>query len=268
MCNLNADYLRCFIIFLIKTNGYINLNATAEEKTKRSSSSAELERFCDRLNQAMNGEGAYAFAKRAGFNESLIRKYLSGASTPLIEKAGELAQALKVDLNWLATGKGEMLLGVEASGVKATETLLAHGESVDDFSLVSLYDVEASAGHGSLVDREDTVCQIAFRKDWIKNKGLQKDKLVAVKVKGDSMYPTLYDGDLILVDTRVEKIVDDSIYLIQDNHNLVVKRVQRTLGGALTIISDNPIYERQHLTPEQAVSLKIIGRVCWYGHEI
>lgn len=82
------------------------------------------------------------------------------------------------------------------------------------------------------------------------------------------MEPTLYDGDLLLVDTRIEKIMDDAIYIIQDNHHLVVKRVQRTLGGALAIISDNPKYATQHLTSHQAQSLKINGRVCWYGHEI
>lgn len=84
------------------------MNAENENMTERSSLTPELERFCDRLDKAKGDESTYAFAKRTGFNESLIRKYLSGASMPLIDRAAELAIALKVDLNWLATGTGEM----------------------------------------------------------------------------------------------------------------------------------------------------------------
>ena len=138
-----------------------------------------------------------------------------------------------INIDWLLTGEGDMLREAPAkppaSDLDPTDRWPEHQ---DEFALVSLYDVEASAGHGALVGQEDTICQIAFRRDWIKYKGLQKEKLVAVKVKGDSMYPTLSNGDLILVDTRIEKIVDDSIYLVQNDHNLIVKRVQRALDGA------------------------------------
>lgn len=218
----------------------------------------------------MNGEGAYAFAKRAGFNESLIRKYLSGASTPLIEKAGELAQALKVDLNWLATGKGAMRPSSIQSQPFAPRTApMPADESVmDNFALVSLYNVEASAGHGAVVDEEQEISQLAFRKKWLKNKNLRQDKLALIKARGDSMEPTLSDGDLLLVDTSIEKIIDDAIYVIQTDHHLVVKRLQQSFDCSLSIISDNPRYNQQRLDPEQARGLKIAGRVCWCCHEM
>lgn len=174
-----------------------------------------------------------------------------------------------ISADWLLTGEGEMLLDTPAKRpTNDSDHTDMQPEDWDDFAMVPLYDVEASAGHGAVVGEETQLCQLAFRKDWLINKGLQKDRLVTIKTKGDSMEPTLHDGDLLLVDTRVEKILDDSIYIIQDDHHLIVKRVQRALGGALAIISDNPRYKEQHLTPEQAESLKITGRVCWYGHEI
>jgi transcriptional regulator with XRE-family HTH domain len=73
-----------------------------------SSSTALFERFGERLIIAKGDESTYAVAKRTGISESLIRKYLSGASVPLINRAADLAAALKVDLTWLATGEGLM----------------------------------------------------------------------------------------------------------------------------------------------------------------
>jgi phage repressor protein C with HTH and peptisase S24 domain len=82
------------------------------------------------------------------------------------------------------------------------------------------------------------------------------------------MDPTICDRDTLLVDTRVDKIIDDSIYIVQADHHLIVKRLQQAFDGSVSIISDNPRYKEQTLTPEQAKTLKIAGRVCWYGHEI
>ncbi|MGZ8171854.1 MULTISPECIES: S24 family peptidase [Methylobacter] len=266
------------------------MNANLEENIKRSSSTDKLERFCDRLNMAMKGESVYAFAKRTGFNESLIRKYLSGASMPIIDKAGQLAQAVKVDLTWLATGEGEMRPSQKPKGDLRTSSGSAnlrdpspqsaalslsdqaHSDETeavwDDFALVPVYDVQASAGHGSHVEAELQTGQLAFKKAWLREKGLKIGHLAIITAKGDSMDPTICDRDTLLVDTRVDKIIDDSIYIVQADHHLIVKRLQQAFDGSVSIISDNPRYKEQTLTSEQAKTLKIAGRVCWYGHEI
>jgi phage repressor protein C with HTH and peptisase S24 domain len=137
-----------------------------------------------------------------------------------------------------------------------------------DFALVPVYDVQASAGHGSLVESELQTGQLAFKKSWLKEKGLQVGHLAIITAKGDSMEQTICDGDTLLVDTRVDRIIDDSIYIIQADSHLIVKRLQQDFDGSVFVISDNPRYEKRHLNPEQAKNLKIAGRVCWYGHEI
>ncbi|MEN4946385.1 hypothetical protein [Pseudomonas proteolytica] len=43
--------------------------------------------FSKRLKQAMGSETNYAFAKRSGISEPLLRKYLTGVSIPSMEKA-------------------------------------------------------------------------------------------------------------------------------------------------------------------------------------
>lgn len=58
--------------------------------------------FSKRLKQAMGSETNYAFAKRSGISEPLLRKYLSGVSIPSMEKAWKMAVAANVSLDWLA----------------------------------------------------------------------------------------------------------------------------------------------------------------------
>lgn len=77
-----------------------------------------------------------------------------------------------------------------------------------------------------------------------------------------------YDGDLLLVDMSINSIIDDTIYIVQTDNRLIVKRIQLALDGSLTIISDNKKYKEQTITPDQAKDVKIAGRVRWYGHEI
>lgn len=162
---------------------------------------------------------------------------------------------------------GEMLLDATPAVQERTDST---ADAYDDsaFVQVPFYDVTASAGHGSCIDQELITSQISFRKDWLMAKGLQLDQLVTLKTRGDSMEPTLHDGDILLVDKRVDRIIDDSIYIVQADHHLIVKRLQQSLDGAVHVISDNRQYEKQYLNPEQAAAIKIAGRVCWYGHEI
>lgn len=62
------------------------------------------------------------------------------------------------------------------------------------------YDVEISAGDGcQWVDHADNE-PLAFRARWFKAKGLKPQDCRAIYVRGDSMVPTLKDGDTVLID--------------------------------------------------------------------
>lgn len=184
-----------------------------------------------------------------------------------------------INANWLLKGEGDMLLPIGGiyAGQGAEESVLNVREpapmgvgalGIDDFALVPFYDVEASAGHGSHVGEELLKSQLAFRKDWLLKRGLQVGKCALITARGDSMESTISHGDILLVDTSIESIKDDAIYIVQSDHHLIVKRIQQSMDGSLTIISDNKLYKDQVLSPEQAKDVKIAGRVKWYGHEI
>lgn len=137
-----------------------------------------------------------------------------------------------------------------------------------EFALVPLYDVEVSAGHGAHIDQEQIASQIAFRRDWLTQSGFNINNLVSLSARGDSMEPTVRDGDLLLVDTSQKEVIEDGIYVLLLDHHLLAKRLQRLYDGTIYIRSDNTAYERQVVPPDAADQLQIIGRVVWTGRRM
>ncbi|MDR0809247.1 MAG: S24 family peptidase [Gemmobacter sp.] len=45
-----------------------------------------------------------------------------------------------------------------------------------------------------------------FRSDWLRREGIQPGKASLVRVRGDSMEPTLRDGAMVLVDPQIVRI--------------------------------------------------------------
>ena len=62
--------------------------------------------FGERLREALSGRTSYSMEKETGISQSLIRKYMSGLSTPGADKLVALARATGVSVDWLATGEG------------------------------------------------------------------------------------------------------------------------------------------------------------------
>lgn len=110
---------------------------------------------------------------------------------------------------------------------------------------------------------------MAFLPDWArKTLDINPKNLVLISATGDSMEPTLREGDLLLVNTGVTRVIDDGIYAIRVNDTLMVKRIQRLASGELIIKSDNPAYKEQMISNAQAEDLRIIGRLVWIGRKV
>ena len=92
--------------------------------------------------------------------------------------------------------------------------------------------------------------------------------LVLISVKDDSMEPTLRSDDLILTDTSRGHIENNSIYVLQVNNELVVKRIQCKVNGTVIVKSVNPVYEEEVLDALTAQSLPVVGKVIWHGRRI
>jgi DNA polymerase V len=83
--------------------------------------------------------------------------------------------------------------------------------------------------------------------------------------EGDSMFPEIRDGDLMVIDRKVEQS-DGSIVLASVSNSFCVKRLFRWPDGSIELRSDNPKYESIHLPSEFEGDFEIFGRVIWSIH--
>ncbi|MFT6928214.1 MAG: phage repressor protein C with HTH and peptisase S24 domain [Psychromonas sp.] len=165
------------------------------------------------------------------------------------------------------------------------ECLIAkqQGEDVEPFETITesenttkskyieldFYDVEVSAGHCSLVIKEDQSNSPIFSRQFIENEiGVNTQNIFLMPVKGDSMAPTLKNKAIIMVN-RIEEFSGDGIYVFRFDSQLMVKRLQFTKTG-LNVVSDNTTYEPWQLTRDKlsTENFKIIGEVVWSGQRI
>lgn len=94
---------------------------------------------------------------------------------------------------------------------------------------ISGYSIEYLNGHRA---------PIFFRKDWLQQRGYNPDKLVAVTVSGASMEPSLFDGDLVVINLEDTRLVDGKPYAANYEWEVVVKRLKRD-AGEWWLSSDN-----------------------------
>jgi hypothetical protein len=125
--------------------------------------------------------------------------------------------------------------------------------------------LDASAGPGALAEGERVRDQLGFAADWLRAHGARRlEMLSLLQVSGDSMLPTLADGDEILVD-RGDADLRDGIYVIRVDDTLMVKRIAVDAAGGFAISSDNPAAAIGRIDPAAA---RIIGRVIWFGRSL
>lgn len=142
---------------------------------------------------------------------------------------------------------------------------------VNDFVSFPKYDIQTvtTEGHNCAIHSEQIVDYLAFKKEWLDmSLNVRNDCLALITIKDDSMEPTLRSDDLILTDVRRSHLENNSLYVLQLDNELVVKRIQRKLNGSLIVKSDNPNYESEELDELAAKSLHIIGKVIWFGRRI
>lgn len=137
-----------------------------------------------------------------------------------------------------------------------------------EFIKIPLYDVKASAGHGSINELPQVLHHIAFRKDWMKRiTSAPVDSLAVISVIGDSMEPNLSANDTVLVDLTHTRPGDDGIYVLLYDEGLRVKRLRvDPVRRIVKITSDNPAYDP--VDNVRADEIKIFGRVIWLGRRV
>ena len=136
----------------------------------------------------------------------------------------------------------------------------------DVFALVPRVAVALAAGNGTLVDIEQDLPPLAFRKDWLTKRGVSsKANLRVVEVSGDSMTPYLFDGDTVLIDMGQRDIKESEVFALRYGDELRIKRISKLINGGLLIRSDNKNYADESLSAADAKNVTVLGRLLWRG---
>lgn len=139
--------------------------------------------------------------------------------------AAPLAHALGVSV--------EELTGDEAAPLNISE-------SDADYVTIKAGTLRVQAGiSGFGIDVENKPDKpIIFRRDWLQKRGYSPASLLAVKVVGRSMEPTLYEDDTVVLDTSATEPRDGDVYVLNCGGEVVVKRLMRR-SGVWWMHSDN-----------------------------
>ncbi len=237
----------------------IEMNTIESEGFQVEPANPEAVSRLERLRKAVRQAGGNrVVAERSGVPLSSLGAYMQGKREWRIGAAVALAAACGVSLDWLASGNGSP----NNDALPSTSSLPA--PSGDGHVMIPRYDVRASAGSGTPVDQEDMLGLVSFEEMFLRRQlGLCPETLVTLEATGDSMQPTIRDGDLLLVDTANNGIQDGRIYVLSLGGFLIVKRLQVQSTGDIALISDNDRYPPQVISPSERDPLRVIGRVVY-----
>ena len=206
-----------------------------------------LERLC-----VERGEDFAGLSRMLGRNAAYIQQFVRRGVPKRLkeEERRKLARYFAVS---------EALLGGPAEEAVAASGLVS----------VKRHPVGVSAGPGAIVVEELGKPYFGFDERWLKAlTSTPAERLSIVKVEGDSMSPTLNQGDDILVDPGdAAERLRDGIYVLRADDALVVKRLAlHPMGRRVTVQSDNPAYPDW---PDCSLGeINCIGRVIWSGRRI
>ncbi|BBD99049.1 peptidase S24 [Sphingobium amiense] len=207
---------------------------------------------------AERGENYADLSRLIGRNPAYIQQFI---------KRGTPRKLDEDDRRVLARyfGVAEEMLGAAAPD---PARLATRGRRLPAVVAVPRLALGASAGVGSLDDDERAAGALAFDAGWLRHMGVRPQRVSIIRVDGESMAPTLNDGDDIMVDhDDAADRLRDGIYVLRLDGVLMVKRVAMgPLRGRFSVLSDNAHYpDWADIDPEL---VDIVGRVVWTGRRL
>lgn len=221
-----------------------------------------------RLDQAMQAAGfpsQSALARASGVPQPTINRILKGTGKkgPETNTIAALAAACNVSPQWLTNGTGPTQRDIDAPPAEGEVIGVSISEEAGRFvgvRVVARYIHAGIGGHAGDMEYEDHA-MLSLPMAWVEEKRLPASKLIAIRVIGDSMYPTLKKGNVVIVNTAdndPRNLLDGKLYAVNHNGRPCVKRLEY-LSGRWFLASDNQLPEFRSRPVDE--STEIIGRV-------
>lgn len=177
----------------------------------------------------------------------------------------DLAQALNITRSTISQAKNrgripEQWIASISEQFDVDPDWLREGEScLDRFVEVPVVAAKLGAGGGSHVVDSEVQGHMAFRSGWLQKKGQSRD-MVLMQVIGDSMEPSIREGDYVLIDQSKQEIYSGGTYALGLEDTIMVKQLDKR-PNELVILSTNPRYSSIVLSGDELDTVRLIGRV-------
>lgn len=165
-------------------------------------------------------------------------------------------QEFGCSVNWVLTGEGN------EDARPRDEPEEVDLDTHPDLERIRRVSLRLQAGvNGFALDADEVDGDpIFFRSNWLRQRGFKPYDLIALKVMGHSMEPTLFPGDMVVVNTADREPKDGKVYAINYEGEAVIKRMIRD-AGSWWLSSDNTDQRRFPRKECVADSCLIVGQV-------
>lgn len=222
--------------------------------------------------------GTNKFAEKIGKGAAQVSQWVNRSANSITGRPRVVSTAscraieaeLELPFGWMDTEHDDTANGLEVGEPAAPYEKFAGFETVPisfdsdnpSFVKIRMVTLRLSAGIQGFRTEPDEGpdSELSLNVHWMQKKGLIPDKLIGIRVRGESMEPTLYDGDVVVVDTADTKPVDGAIYAINYEGEAVVKRMSRDAGD-WWLTSDSFDQRKYHRKLCRGGECLIIGRV-------
>jgi phage repressor protein C with HTH and peptisase S24 domain len=216
------------------------------------------ERIDERLKKL--GISQAELARRVKVSQPTINALIKGGNTTS-KHLHRIAAELETSPAYLAgETDDDAPTGIAPSALEALAEKL-------DLAVIPELELGYSMGGGAIFDQYEHRGVVPFQRTWLRSmmRGSFDDLFVA-RGEGDSMQPTLLDGDIVLIDSSQRDVrQQDRIWAISYGDLGMIKRVRRRPDGTYLLLSDNSTVPPIECADEE---MHVVGRVIWIGRRI
>jgi phage repressor protein C with HTH and peptisase S24 domain len=212
------------------------------------------DKLAERLRIALKKSGVTKkqIERKMGVSYTAVQKWFKEGSINN-DNLMQLSAILNVDKAWLMSGE-------QSTGVRE----FLPGDEGDRDVLIPVYDVQLSAGNGMTAPEYiETKKKLPFDQNWLQKHRLKPSDLIVLYVAGDSMNPTMEDGDSVLIDKSKTKIIDRKVYAVVIGGECKIKRLSQRFDGSVEVISDNPQHRTETIPSHELEHLYVIGQAVY-----
>ena len=205
----------------------------------------------DRINQKMTEYNLSQadLIRGTGAGRATVSGWVNGTNNPSAKHLNNLAKTLKTTTSWLLTGIADTGQNLQSVEVWDDNTPLDD----DEVEIPFFKDFSFACGSGSISEAiANETRKLRMSKATLRNLTIAKDSAVAATASGDSMSPTIKDGDTIHIDLGRKNIKDGKIFAVCIGGLFYCKRLYNLPFGGVRIVSDNSDeFPEIQLTAEQ-----------------